>query len=99
MNGILNGRILFNHGQSRSRGCWGSMKQNFRNTTRTNSVGPHRDRAHSISTTGWVNFMVFGMGTAEMPRKPSQPRTHEWIDQRSLALHGAVAEKLSKEPE
>jgi hypothetical protein len=39
------------------------------------------------------------MNSAETQRPPSRPRTHEWIDQRSLALDEAVAKKLCQQPE
>lgn len=39
------------------------------------------------------------MRVANRSPKPCRPRTHEWIDQRSLALDQAIADKLQQQPE
>jgi hypothetical protein len=36
---------------------------------------------------------------AVQPQLPKRSRTHEWIDQRSLALDRAIAQKLRVQPE
>ena len=39
------------------------------------------------------------MRIAEQSRLSGRPRTHEWIDQRSLALDQAIAQKLQQRPD
>jgi hypothetical protein len=39
------------------------------------------------------------MRTADQSLQPARPRTHEWIDQRSLALDEAIARKLQQHPQ
>jgi hypothetical protein len=46
-----------------------------------------------------TNAMVCEMRIADQSQRSSGPRTHEWIDRRSLALHEAVAGKLQQQPD
>jgi hypothetical protein len=54
----------------------------------------------SVSTTQLTGIKLFaGVMPKDRPEPPKQPRTHEWIDRRSLALDLAIAQMLRAQPE